>query len=300
MSLNAGFTYTEIIGGRGAGLTVLAYLASRHGHTDEAGWRARILEGRVLVDGQPAEAGARLRAGQSLAWIRPPWEEPDVPLAFEVLYEDEDLVAVAKPTGLPTLPGAGFLEHTLLHQVRLRFPGASPSHRLGRGTTGIVLFTRNEAAGRIVSAAWREHRVTKVYRALVMGRPEQDAFAVETPIGRVAHAGLGQLHAADPAGKASRSDVAVLERRSDSSLVDVAIATGRPHQIRIHMAASGHPLVGDPLYAAGGHPIAGAVPGDLGYLLHARLLSLVHPRTGELLTVECPPPAALRTMGGDV
>ena len=93
-------------------------------------------------------------------------------LTYAVLFEDEDLLAVAKPSGLPTLPGAGYLENTLLTLVRRRTPGASPVHRLGRGTSGVVLFARTPAAMRAITEAWREHRVTKIYRALATGTPE--------------------------------------------------------------------------------------------------------------------------------
>jgi 23S rRNA pseudouridine1911/1915/1917 synthase len=293
MSLNGGCAYTEVIR-RGAAKTVLAHLAERYAHTSEAEWRTRIIAGLVHLDGVAAGADSALEAGQTLVWNRPPWEEPEAPLAFAVLFEDADLLAVAKPSGLPTLPGGGFLEHTLLHQVRLRDAGASPTHRLGRGTSGLVLFARHAEAQRAVAAAWREHRVAKVYRALASGHPAEDAFEVTAPIGPIPHAGLGTVHGASPAGKPSHSAVRVLERRADSSLVEVTIATGRPHQIRIHLAACGHPLVGDPLYAAGGEVKGGALPGDLGYLLHATRLSLPHPRTGLALTLECRPPMALR------
>jgi 23S rRNA pseudouridine1911/1915/1917 synthase len=107
---------------------------------------------------------------------------------------------------------------------------------------------------------------------------------------------LGGLHAATPTGKASLSRVTVLERREATTLLDVEILTGRPHQIRIHLAYAGHPLWGDPLYGPGGTPLPGssAVPGDLGYLLHAHRLELDHPRSGERLHLECQPPPTLR------
>jgi len=212
-----------------------------------------------------------------------------VPLGFEVLHEDADLLAVAKPSGLPTLPGGGFLEHTLLHQVRLRFPEASPVHRLGRATSGIVVFARNPQAGETLSRALRDHHLIKLYRALVTGLPEQDRFDLAVPIGPLPHPLLGTLHGPSPTGKRALSHVQVLERRQHNSLVEVRIETGRPHQIRIHMAACGHPLVGDPLYGPGGTFLPDAVPGDGGYLLHAMRLSL--PELG--LDLVCPPPEAL-------
>jgi 23S rRNA pseudouridine1911/1915/1917 synthase len=248
----------------------------------------------VLVDGGVARADDVLRAGRTLTWARPPWEEPEAPLRYGVLHEDAALLAVDKPSGLPTLPGAGYLEHTLLALVRKFHPEAAPVHRLGRGTSGVVLFARTARASRAVSAALRDRRVTKVYRALVQGSPAEDAFVVGAGIGRVAHPTLGTVHAAVSNGLPSRSEVRVLERRGEASLVEVCIETGRPHQVRIHMAAAGHPLVGDPLYAAGGglRGSGAALPGDTGYLLHAMRLALLHPETGAPFeAVSSPPPA---------
>jgi 23S rRNA pseudouridine1911/1915/1917 synthase len=294
--LNQGFTYTEIIEGRGAGQCLLDYLASRYTHSSRETWLSRIQDGLVLLEAQLARAEAVLRQGQSLSWTRPPWEEPDVPLAYAVLFRNADLLAVAKPSGLPTLPGGGYFEHTLLSLVRRQYPGASPIHRLGRGTSGVVLFGRTPDATSALSGSMRAHGMGKLYRALVAGHPAQDAFSIEVPIGPIPHPTLGTVHGANPRGKPARSHVEVLERRSDCTLVQVRIETGRPHQIRIHMAAAGHPLVGDPLYASGGG-LCGegrALPGDEGYLLHAWKLSLDHPRTGRRLEVICCPPEGLR------
>jgi 23S rRNA pseudouridine1911/1915/1917 synthase len=294
-ALNNGFTYTEKIDGRGAGRTLLDHLASCYRHSSLAEWRERIEAGLVLVEGSPARADDVLCLGQRLTWTRPPWDEPATPMSYVVLHEDASLLAVEKPSGLPTLPGGGYLEHTLLALVRKRYPGATPMHRLGRGTSGVVLFALTVPASRAIAKAWRERRVTKVYRALVEGSPERDVFAVEVGIGRIPHPTLGSVHAARPDGLPSRSEVRVLERRGATSLVEVRIETGRPHQIRIHLAASGHPLAGDPLYAAGGglRGDGTALPGDTGYLLHATRLALAHPETGQPFQVESRPPRAL-------
>jgi len=300
---NHGHTYREQVDAQGAGRDVLTHLSLRFRHSERAEWAERIALGQVTLDGLATTPGARLRAGQWLCWERPPWTEPPVPLATAVLHQDELLLAVAKPRGLPTMPGGGlYLEHTLLAVVRRRDPEASPMHRLGRDTSGVVLFARTGAAARVVQAAFRSRRVDKVYRALCAGWPERDAFTVAAPIGEVEHPLLGTVHAAAAGGRASTSHVRVLERREapgspPSALVEVAIETGRPHQIRIHLAHAGHPLVGDPLYGAGGLPLAGtcALPGDPGYLLHALRLELDHPSTGARLVIECAPPPALRT-----
>jgi 23S rRNA pseudouridine1911/1915/1917 synthase len=293
--MNSGFAYGDRIGPEAEGERVLAYLARRYRHTAEAEWRARIDAGEVLLEEDAAEPGTVLRRGQRLVWKRPPWEEPPVPLAFAVLYRDEWLMAVAKPRGLPTVPGGGFLQHTLLHRVRRLAPGAVPLHRLGRGTSGIVLFALTAEARRVVLAAWRDGRVDKSYRALVTGIPSRQVFSVEAPIGPVPHPRLGHVHGASPFGKAALSHVRVLDRRDLGSVVEVRIPTGRPHQIRVHLAFAGHPLVGDPVYGCGGTPLLEpGLPGDGGYRLHAHRLGLDQPFTGRRLEIECSPPEELR------
>jgi 23S rRNA pseudouridine1911/1915/1917 synthase len=297
--LNGGFCHRERIAPAEAGRTVLAHLITRYPRATEAEWRERIAAGQVRIEERVASGDETLFAGQCLMWERPPWQEPEVPLATAILYVDAALLAVAKPSGLPTLPGGGeFLDHTLLALVRRRHPEASPMHRLGRGTSGLVLFAPTTGAAKPLQAAFREPATRKVYRTLCTGHPEQDAFEITAPIGEIPYAPLGTLHAASAGRRPSQSLVTVLERREGATLVDVEIFTGRPHQIRIHLAFAGHPLVGDPLYGPGGTPLPGttAVPGDLGYLLHAHRLELSHPRTGARLNLICQPPPELRIL----
>jgi 23S rRNA pseudouridine1911/1915/1917 synthase len=302
-SLNKGCEYSEQLGPDAHGRTVLAYLSRRYGHSSPAEWAERISSGQVHVDSLPAHAESILRSGSQLVWRRPPWTEPSAPLSFSVVYEDDDLLAIAKPAGLPTLPGANYLQATLLHLVRSYAPDAAPVHRLGRWTSGLVLCARNKQSAANMTRQWSANKVGKRYRALAGGVPDRDEMTVSLPIGPVPHACLGSVHALSPHGKPSLSRVTVLERRKDSFLCDVRIETGRPHQIRIHLAAAGHPLVGDPLYAAGGLPATDtrAVPGDPGYHLHSAELSFCHPRTGREMSIACEPPLLLRrstTSGG--
>lgn len=297
MGLNAGYAYRSQV--QGGGLTVLAYLTATFRHSAAEVWAGRLAAGEVEVDGLRARGDERLRPGQEVVWHRPPWQEPDAPLAFRVRYEDASLLAIDKPSGLPTLPGGGFYEHTLLRRVRARFPGASPLHRLGRGTSGLVLFARGGAAGAALSAAWREREVEKTYLALVAGQPAWEELEITAPIGPVPHPRLGEVYAASPAGKPAHSAARVLERRpgpdGGETLLAVDIRTGRPHQIRIHTAWAGVPLWGDPLYVPGGgpRPELPGLPGDGGYLLHAWRLGFRHPASGARLVLEAPPPPRL-------
>jgi len=293
--VNRGCEYAETLGPEASGLTVLEWLSGRYRHSSADVWRRRIAAGEVRLGERRAAASDHLGSGDRLVWRRPPWEEPAVPLGFAILHRDSHLLAVAKPRGLPTIPNGGFLEHTLLHRVRRLFPEAVPLHRLGRGTSGLVLFARTAQARRFVAGEWRAGRVAKEYRALVAGVPARESFTVEARIGPVPHPRLGSVHAVSPQGRGAVSHVRLVEARERAALVAVSIPTGRPHQIRIHLAAAGHPLAGDPLYAAGGLPrVDPALPGAGGYWLHAHRLRLLHPATGAWVAFECVPPPVLR------
>ncbi len=294
-TLNRGYRYRERVPESAAGRTLLGYLSMRYRHSSALEWERRIETGLVLVEGVPARADRELAAGETLVWNRPPWREPFAPVSFAVLYEDQYILGVAKPAGLPTLPGGSFLENTLLARVRRRNPNASPLHRLGRGTSGIVLFALGLDARRAMTRSW-ETDVERCYRGLVTGLFPGGETILDQPIGLVPHSLLGSVHAVSATGKRARSRARLLEHRDSSSLVEVTIETGRTHQIRIHLAAAGHPLVGDPLYPPGGvpAPLGAALPGSGGYRLHAHRMRLTHPHTLRELVIECGPPPLYR------
>jgi 23S rRNA pseudouridine1911/1915/1917 synthase len=298
MLLNDGYAYLEVLRSKqlsGEHETVLSYLTRRYEHSTQADWQTRLEHGEVLLNGVAAAGPERLHAGQELLWNRSPWSEPDAPLHFSVLHEDESLLAVIKPSGLPTLPGGGFLNNTLLHLVRQQVPEARPLHRLGRGTSGLVLFARTHLAAAKLAKSWRDHEVTKTYLALASGVAAQQHYDISVPIGPVPHSRLGTVYAASAEGKMALSLATVVQQRPTSALFSVNILTGRPHQIRIHLAAIGHPLLGDPLYAPGGLPHANlpGLPGDGGYWLHAEQLAFAHPLSGQQMQLYAPPPEAL-------
>ena len=282
MRTNRGFVYRARVAAEDAGQSVLAFHVGRFRHSDEAQWRAAIAMGRVLVNGRRAAPDEPLAAGDELEFHRPPWQEPEAPESFDVAFEDEDVLVVVKPAGLQVLPAGPFSARTLLALVRASDPAratAAPAHRLGRGTSGLMAFGKTEQARAALARQFREFVPVKTYLAWVAGAALPQSFVATQPIARVAHGPLS-IHVAAEHGRASRTRVRVVRREAERTLVAAQPITGRPDQIRIHLAAAGAPIVGDPLFGPGGTPKSSAPPGAGGYLLHAAALSFPHPSTG--------------------
>ena len=298
--MNNGCTYTDRISLKTTDQTVLDYYVQRYAHSSEEEWNDRICSGKIKLNSELTTPKTVIKSGQILTYDRSPWEEIDVPLTFEVCYEDSDLLVIVKPSGLPVLPGGGFLENTLLRLLARSYEKNPPIpiHRLGRGTSGLMILARTPLAKAQLTKQMSDRQIQKIYLALVSGVVKDDRIEIHQPIGKVTHPVLGYLFSATSDGLVSESHLEVLERRIDSTLCAVKIFTGRPHQIRIHTATIGHPLVGDPLYGVGGiarldppksplvratlnglHQEDIAVPGDCGYHLHAHRLSFLHPRS---------------------
>ena len=322
-AVNQGWSYRDRVEPPLAGLQASVFYAARHRHSDRACWQARLAAGEIWRNGQPLLLDAPLASGDRLVWRRPPWLEGPVPADFQVVYDDGDLQVIDKPAGLPVLPAGGFLEHTVLRLLERRHRNdpagvPRPVHRLGRFTTGLLVCARRPATRAWLSALLRESTAAagalatagcrKVYRALL----EPGALALapgaslrfEGAIGRRAHPRLGWIWCAAgsdlpsdlPGDRATDlpacSTLTLLERHPAADLVAVAIASGRPHQIRIHCAALGAPLLGDPLYLPGGSARPEALPGEGGYQLQAWRLMLLRP-DGSCLRVEAPAPLSL-------
>ena len=310
-AFNQGHPYRDRVDRPAA--SIAGFYAERYRHSDQAVWKERLAAGEIWCNGQQLRADAVLAAGDRLVWHRPPWEEAAVPVLSEraIVFDDGDLLVLNKPSGLPVLPAGGFLEHTLLAQLQALAPAARPVHRLGRFTSGLLVCARRPATRGWLSAQLRDSTSAseapvavgscrKLYRALC--EPVSSDWAIgesrgiTSAIGRRPHPLLGEIwcvaESGDTSALPSRSEITLIARRPQACLVDVAIATGRPHQIRIHTASIGAPLLGDPLYIAGGIADPSVLPGAGGYRLHAHRLRL-QPPVGDVMQLEAPLPPVL-------
>lgn len=264
-------------------------------------------------DGTRRRASERVRAGETVLLVRPPFEEPDVPLHFDVLYEDQEIVAIDKPAGLPVHPSATYHRNTLTRLLRERFGDAVPqiAHRLDRETSGLLLCGRTRAAERALKLDFENRRVSKRYLAIVRGVMPDDRGRIELPMDR-AREGLHLLMevTAEGEGYPAVTHYRVVARRRDATLVALAPQSGRQHQLRVHLSAHGFPIIGDKLYGPeGSQPFldyieTGLTDGLLARLghhrqaLHAYELEFLHPATGQAMTIRAPLSEDLRDLWG--
>jgi 23S rRNA pseudouridine1911/1915/1917 synthase len=235
--------------------------------------------------------------------VRPPFEEPNVPLYFDVLYEDEDIVAIDKPSGLPVHPSATYHKNTLTALLRERFGDGPPriAHRLDRETSGLMLCGRTHAAERALKLEFENRRVRKRYLAIVRGVMPEDQGRIELPMDR-AKEGLHLLMEVTPEGEGhpALTRYRVVARRRDATLVALAPQSGRQHQLRVHLSAHGFPILGDKLYGPeGADPFLDYIEtgmtdallqrlGHHRHALHAYELEFRHPSTGQAMTLRAP------------
>ena len=273
--------------------------------------RRWIAEGRVTVNGRPAKPATAVRAGDALeCW--PPERRAAPGLEAEagelaILHEESDLAVIDKPAGLTVHPGAGRDRGTLVHFLLHRFPeiggvggAARPGivHRLDKDTTGALVVARTDAAYAALSAAFAERRIDKTYLAVVYGAPPA-CGRIDLPIGRHRHD--RKRMQTRPGGRPAATRYRCLETAGGVSRLEIDLETGRTHQIRVHLKAAGHPLVGDPTY---GEARWKSLPGPPRRplrtfprpALHAWRLGFAHPRTGDRVEVEAPVPDDLRRL----
>jgi 23S rRNA pseudouridine1911/1915/1917 synthase len=257
-----------------------------------------IREGHVRIDGQTVtKPHMPLRAGSHIELEIPPDAGPDLvpePMDLEILYEDDDLVVVNKPSGVVVYPAAGHTRGTLvqglLHSRKLSSVGAPRRpgvvHRLDKETSGAIVFAKTDLAHYELIQQFKARQVKKIYLALVHGLVTEDVGRIEAAIGRDPRH-REWMTVRTHSGKAALTEFHVLACFPDEerTLLWVRPHTGRTHQIRVHLSAIGHPIVGDPVYGPKSRP-----KGAKRLMLHAWGLRFIHPRTGEWIEVTAPPP----------
>lgn len=256
-----------------------------------------IKDGNVLVNGEPRKSSYRLEDGDEVTADLPELKSPDIEpenIPLDILYEDDSILMVNKPKGMVVHPSAGHYTGTLVNAVLWHCQGqlsgingvSRPGivHRIDKDTTGVLVVCKNDAAHNAVAAQLKEHSITRKYRAIVHGVIKEDEGTVDAPIGR--HPTERKKMASGVKnGKRAVTHYRVLERFQGYTYVECQLETGRTHQIRVHMASIHHPLLGDTVYgpAKDSHHLEGQT-------LHAMVLGLIHPVTGEYLEVEAPLP----------
>lgn len=208
-------------------------------------------------------------------------------LDLPVLFEDNRLLVLDKPSGLLSVPGRGEqLKDSLAHRVQARFPDARVVHRLDRDTSGVLVMALDLAAQQALSRQFEMRTVAKVYEAMVEGQMSADAGRIELPLAKDMTQQLPPRHRVDHQhGRPAVTEYRVLARNADSTRLELRPETGRSHQLRVHLAAVGHPILGDPIYGPTVPEIAG-----VRLMLHALSLAVDHPATGQRMTWTAPCP----------
>ena len=261
-----------------------------------------IEEGRVLVSGKVPSKSLKLTGNETIEFTP---EEPapidavpqDIPL--DVVYEDDDVIVVNKPSGLVVHPAPGHSDGTLVNAL-LYHCGASLSgvggalrpgivHRIDRDTSGLIIAAKNDYAHQFLSAQLADHTLARTYECIVVGNLREDSGTVDAPIARDSRD--RKRMAVVPGGRRAVTHWEVIVRYPGYTHVRCKLETGRTHQIRVHMAYLGHPILGDTVYGA-----KKVVPGLTGQCLHAVGLQFIHPRTKDLVSLTCPLPDEFTAM----
>ena len=263
----------------------------------------RLIEsGEVAVNGRAVSKSYKLAGGEDIA-VTLPEPEPveavpqDIPL--DVVYEDADVIVVNKPSGMVVHPAPGHPDGTLVNALLYHCVGTLSGiggalrpgivHRIDRDTSGLIIAAKNDYAHQFLSAQLADHTLARTYECIVVGNLREDSGTVDAPIARDSRD--RKRMAVVPGGRRAVTHWEVIARYPGYTHVRCRLETGRTHQIRVHMAYLGHPILGDTVYGA-----KKAVPGLTGQCLHAVGLQFIHPRTKELVSLTCPLPEEFTAM----
>jgi 23S rRNA pseudouridine1911/1915/1917 synthase len=270
-----------------------------------------IEEGLVLLNGKPAKDSHKVHAGDVIGVVprqRPPLQAEAETIPLDVLYEDEDVIAINKPAGMTVHAGAGNSYGTVVNALLGRGQELSQTedplrpgivHRLDKETSGILLVAKNDSAHARLSEAFRLRAIRKTYLALVQGQMEEERGRIELAIARDPNRRTrmtAKRATLLPNSRPARTDWRVLCPVDSTSLLEIQLHTGRTHQIRVHFSALHHPVVGDTLYGAAGELHVGrtTLPSLGRNFLHAAKIGFTQPRTGKPIELTAPLPTELR------
>ncbi|MEW6744656.1 MAG: RluA family pseudouridine synthase [Planctomycetota bacterium] len=274
------------------GLRLDAFLARRMPYRSRTVLQRLVRDGKATVDGARARASRTVREGNIILVDLPkhPRDREGASLDLDILFEDEHLIAVDKPAGVPAHPAGKWVHRTVLTQLcrvlRERGEAITPSlvHRLDRETSGVLLLAKDRASLAHLARQMRRREIRKTYLAIVQGVLGTEGGLIAFPIGPALPPARPPKQIVRADGRPAQTRYRVLEQRADTTLLEIAPLTGRQHQIRVHLAALGHPVVGDAVYGR-----AGEIPyGRL--MLHSLRLEFLHPFARHTLTIEAPPP----------
>lgn len=280
-------------------LRIDRFLGSRLQQVSRSYLQKLVKDGAVLVNGKPVKSSYKVENGDRIRLEIPDAIEPEIeaePMALDILYEDSDIILINKPKGMVVHPAAGHYSGTLVNGLmahcKNELSGINGAmrpgivHRIDMDTTGVLIVCKNDKAHNAIAEQLKVHSITRKYYAIVHGVLKADTGTVNAPIGRHP-VDRKKMSINEKNGKEAVTHYRVLQRFRRFTFVECQLETGRTHQIRVHMASIGHPLLGDQVYGPAKVPFSGLQ----GQTLHAGVLGIIHPSTGEYMEFTAPIPA---------
>ena len=280
-----------------AGVRIDKYLAEQLPDITRSYLQKLLKDGSVQMNGKPVKTSTKTVAGAVIELTIPEPEEPEIlpeDIPLDILYEDSDVILINKPQDMVVHPAAGHYTGTLVNALMYHCKGDLSGingvlrpgivHRIDKDTTGVLIICKNDKAHNALAEQLKEHSITRKYRAIVCGNLKEDEGTVDAPLGRHPQ-DRKKMAIVRTGGKRAVTHYRVLERFGNYTYIEGQLETGRTHQIRVHMASLGHPLLGDEVYGRVKSPFKLE-----GQTLHAMVLGFIHPTTGEYMEFEAPLP----------